>query len=101
MNTRKSRTVSNVVSATQTHEGAGFLVNRPFPTSRLTDYDPFPLLDEMGPADLAPNEAREHPIIHIAASRPSPTWSAAGCSIETPRAMPEHSSPESAVDDGR
>lgn len=53
-----SRTVDRVVHAIPTLEGAGFLVHRPFPTPELDNFDPFLLLDEMGPAELGPGEAR-------------------------------------------
>lgn len=55
------RTVQGVVPAIQTLEGAGFLVHRPFPTRALDHFDPFLLLDEMGPADLGPGEAKGAP----------------------------------------
>ncbi|MGB8511025.1 MAG: pirin family protein, partial [Pyrinomonadaceae bacterium] len=55
------RTVSGVVTAVETLEGEGFLVRRPFPTYALLDFDPFLLLDEMGPKDLAPGEAKGAP----------------------------------------
>ena len=42
-------------------EGAGFLVHRPFPTGSLQDFDPFLLLDEMGPSMYGPNEAAGAP----------------------------------------
>jgi len=45
----------------ETLEGAGFLVHRPFPTRALDHFDPFLLLDEMGPADLGPGEAKGAP----------------------------------------
>jgi redox-sensitive bicupin YhaK (pirin superfamily) len=45
----------------ETLEGEGFLVHRPFPTAVLADFDPFLLLDEMGPKDLAPGEAKGAP----------------------------------------
>jgi redox-sensitive bicupin YhaK (pirin superfamily) len=57
----KPRSVRNVIPAIQTLEGAGFLVHRSFPTSALDHFDPFLLLDEMGPADLAPGEAKGAP----------------------------------------
>jgi quercetin 2,3-dioxygenase len=55
------RSVSQVVPAIQTLEGAGFLVNRPFPTAALDQVDPFLLLDEMGPSQLAPGQAQGAP----------------------------------------
>ncbi|MCS7014027.1 MAG: pirin family protein [Chloroherpetonaceae bacterium] len=39
-------------------EGEGFLVHRPFPTRALSHIDPFLLLDEFGPANFAPGEAK-------------------------------------------
>jgi quercetin 2,3-dioxygenase len=51
------RPVAAVVDAVETLEGGGFLVHRPFPIAALDMIDPFLLLDEMGPADVAPGEA--------------------------------------------
>jgi redox-sensitive bicupin YhaK (pirin superfamily) len=42
-------------------EGEGFLVNRPFPLPQFSYFDPFLLLDEMGPMQLAPGEAKGAP----------------------------------------
>jgi redox-sensitive bicupin YhaK (pirin superfamily) len=55
------RTIAGVVNSVETLEGEGFLVHRPFPTHVLAEFDPFLLLDEMGPKDLAPGEARGAP----------------------------------------
>ena len=57
----KARTVRRVLPSVETLEGAGFLVHRPFPTSALDHFDPFLLLDEMGPMDLDPGEAQGAP----------------------------------------
>jgi len=57
----KVRTVSGIINSIETLEGEGFLVHRPFPTYALSDFDPFLLLDEMGPKDLAPGEAKGAP----------------------------------------
>ena len=51
------RKVVRTVSSTVSREGGGFLVHRPFPTGALRDFDPFLLLDEMGPVDYRPGEA--------------------------------------------
>lgn len=51
------RPVAAVIDAIETFEGGGFLVHRPFPTATLDMIDPFLLLDEMGPIDVAPGEA--------------------------------------------
>jgi redox-sensitive bicupin YhaK (pirin superfamily) len=56
-----ARPVARVVDAVRTVEGAGFAVRRPFPTPALDHVDPFLLLDEMGPADLGPGEAKGAP----------------------------------------
>jgi quercetin 2,3-dioxygenase len=53
--------VANVIDAVRTVEGEGFVVNRPFPTRSLDHFDPFLLLDQMGPADLRPGEAKGAP----------------------------------------
>jgi redox-sensitive bicupin YhaK (pirin superfamily) len=55
------RSVLAVIPATETLEGAGFRVRRPFPTRPLDHLDPFLLLDEMGPMELKPGEARGAP----------------------------------------
>jgi quercetin 2,3-dioxygenase len=52
-----SRPVTRVVAAQRTVEGGGFVVRRPFPTPTFGAFDPFLLLDEMGPVDYRPGEA--------------------------------------------
>ncbi|HEY6806651.1 MAG TPA: pirin family protein [Pyrinomonadaceae bacterium] len=61
MTDKKIRTVSGIINSIETLEGEGFLVHRPFPTYALSDFDPFLLLDEMGPKQLAPGEAKGAP----------------------------------------
>jgi hypothetical protein len=56
-----SRTVSGFVNSIETLEGGGFLVRRPFPKASFSEFDPFLLLDEMGPMELAPGEAKGAP----------------------------------------
>ncbi|HTH74205.1 MAG TPA: pirin family protein [Trinickia sp.] len=56
-----SRTVGHTIAAVRTVEGGGFVVHRPFPTRMLMDFDPFLLLDEMGPVDYAPGQAKGAP----------------------------------------
>jgi redox-sensitive bicupin YhaK (pirin superfamily) len=57
----KGRTVASVVDAVETLEGEGFVVHRPFPRQGFSFFDPFLLLDEMGPMDLRPGEAKGAP----------------------------------------
>ncbi|MDQ0622523.1 pirin family protein [Paraburkholderia graminis] len=56
-----TRTIERTFPAVRTTEGGGFVVHRPFPTRMLMDFDPFLLLDEMGPIDYAPGEAKGAP----------------------------------------
>jgi redox-sensitive bicupin YhaK (pirin superfamily) len=56
-----SRKVERVITAHREIEGGGFVVRRPFPTTALSLVDPFLLLDEMGPADYGPGEAKGAP----------------------------------------
>lgn len=55
------RPVTQVIDGFRTLEGGGFLVRRPFPTAEINHFDPFLLLDEMGPMDLGPGEAKGAP----------------------------------------
>ncbi|GLU30168.1 pirin family protein [Trinickia caryophylli] len=55
------RSIKYTIPATRATEGGGFVVHRPFPTRALMDFDPFLLLDEMGPVDYAPGEAKGAP----------------------------------------
>src|SRR5881296_1042536 len=57
----EGRTVAGVVNSIETLEGGGFLVRRPFPQASFSEFDPFLLLDEMGPTELAPGEAKGAP----------------------------------------
>src|SRR5437016_6628100 len=59
--TNEGRTVAGIVNSIETLEGGGFLVRRPFPKPSFSDFDPFLLLDEMGPMDVAPGEAKGAP----------------------------------------
>ena len=55
------RSALATLDAVTTQEGAGFLVHRPFPTARIDHLGPFLLLDEIGPVDNAPGEAKGAP----------------------------------------
>jgi quercetin 2,3-dioxygenase len=56
-----TRTVAGIVNSIETLEGGGFLVRRPFPKAAFSEFDPFLLLDEMGPIEVAPGEAKGAP----------------------------------------
>src|SRR5437773_10624976 len=55
------RAVAGVMSSIETLEGGGFLVRRPFPKASFSEFDPFLLLDEMGPMEVAAGEAKGAP----------------------------------------
>jgi len=59
--TDEGRTVAGIVNSIETLEGGGFLVRRPFPKAAFSDFDPFLLLDEMGPMNVGPGEAKGAP----------------------------------------
>lgn len=55
------RAVAGLADSIETLEGAGFLVRRPFPKASFSVFDPFLLLDEMGPMTLTPGHAKGAP----------------------------------------
>jgi quercetin 2,3-dioxygenase len=59
--TGRSRGVARIVGSVRTTEGDGFVVRRPFPTESLDHFDPFLLLDEMGPTVQGPGQAKGAP----------------------------------------
>ncbi len=59
--TTRDRSIAGVLQAVETLEGEGFVVRRPFPVAGLEQIDPFLLLDQMGPKELAPGEAKGAP----------------------------------------
>lgn len=59
--TRTMRTVAGIINSVQTLEGEGMLVRRPFPKSTFSEFDPFLLLDEFGPIDVEPGQAKGAP----------------------------------------
>jgi redox-sensitive bicupin YhaK (pirin superfamily) len=56
-----TRSVVKLVDSVRTLEGAGFVVRRPFPIPDFSHFDPFLLVDEMGPVELPPGEAKGAP----------------------------------------
>ncbi|MCP5352404.1 MAG: pirin family protein [Chromatiales bacterium] len=53
----RSRGVARIVQANSLKEGGGFPVRRPFPVAGFSFFDPFLLLDEMGPVNWPPHGA--------------------------------------------
>ena len=60
-NETKTRSVLQVTNAKTTLEGEGFVVHRAFPNGSLREFDPFLLLDEMGPIEISSGEAKGAP----------------------------------------
>ncbi|ARV58965.1 pirin [Nostocales cyanobacterium HT-58-2] len=58
---KEQRTVAGIISSVETLEGEGMVVRRPFPKSTFSDFDPFLLLDELGPVKVEPNQAKGAP----------------------------------------
>lgn len=59
--TQTAQTVAEVINSVETFGGAKFLVRRPFPKSSFPKFDPFLLLDELGPIHLKPGQAKSAP----------------------------------------
>jgi quercetin 2,3-dioxygenase len=55
------RKVTSSFPAAVAHDGDGVDLRRAFPGAQVSDIDPFLLLDELGPTDLAPGAARGFP----------------------------------------
>ena len=57
----RGRSVARIIQGVTTEEGEGFVVRRPFPTGHLNFFDPFLLLDQMGPTTYGPGQAKGAP----------------------------------------
>jgi hypothetical protein len=55
--TLEPRRVARVIDAVSTLEGGGFPVRRPFPVDGFSHFDPFLLIDHLGPVDWPPGGA--------------------------------------------
>lgn len=55
------RSAARIFTAPRANDGDGVELRRAFPGSALMDLDPFLLLDQMGPMDVEPGEARGFP----------------------------------------
>lgn len=55
--TRQPRRVARVTQALSTLEGGGFPVRRPFPIAGFSHFDPFLLIDHLGPVHWPPGRA--------------------------------------------
>ena len=55
------RQLKSVTEAPLVQDGEGVAIHRAFPNAQLSDFDPFLLLDHMGPMELKPGEAKGFP----------------------------------------
>jgi redox-sensitive bicupin YhaK (pirin superfamily) len=56
-----SRSISQIIKSETTQDGEGVTLNRSFPNNFLSEFDPFLLLDEIGPSDLIPGKQKGFP----------------------------------------
>jgi redox-sensitive bicupin YhaK (pirin superfamily) len=56
-----NRSVQKVTPAPLVTDGEGVLIHRVFPNNQISEFDPFLLLDHMGPVELKPGEAKGFP----------------------------------------
>lgn len=54
---QQTRPIRQIVQTMRTLEGEGFVVRRPFPTRTMDNFDPFLLLDHLGPVKYGPGKA--------------------------------------------
>src|SRR5687768_3596887 len=55
------RSVSKIIKSEATQDGEGVTLNRSFPNSYISEFDPFLLLDEIGPIDIKPGKQKGFP----------------------------------------
>ena len=55
------RSVSKIIKSEATQDGEGVALNRSFPNHYISEFDPFLLLDEMGPTDVKPGKQKGFP----------------------------------------
>jgi quercetin 2,3-dioxygenase len=55
--TGSSRRVAKIINSLSTIEGGGFPVRRPFPIAGFSHFDPFLLVDHLGPVEWKPQQA--------------------------------------------
>ncbi len=58
------RSVSKIIKSEATQDGEGVTLNRSFPNQYISEFDPFLLLDEIGPINIKPGKQKgftDHP----------------------------------------
>ena len=61
INNKAIRSVLKIIKSETTQDGEGVTLNRSFPNSYISEFDPFLLLDEIGPIDIKPGKQNGFP----------------------------------------
>ncbi len=61
VNNKSIRSVLRIIKSETTQDGEGVILNRSFPNSFISEFDPFLLLDEIGPTDIKPGKQKGFP----------------------------------------
>jgi hypothetical protein len=61
VNNKSIRSVLQIIKSETTQDGEGVTLNRSFPNKFISEFDPFLLLDEMGPVDVKPGKQKGFP----------------------------------------
>ena len=61
INNKVIRSILRIVKSEPTQDGEGVALNRAFPNIFISEFDPFLLLDEMGPTDIKPGKRKGFP----------------------------------------
>jgi hypothetical protein len=69
-----SRSISQIIKSETTQDGEGVTLNRSFPNTFISEFDPFLLLDEIGPTDLIPGKQKGFLITPTEDLKPLPTY---------------------------
>ena len=56
VNNKSIRSVLQIIKSETTQDGEGVTLNRSFPNNFVSEFDPFLLLDEIGPMDIKPGK---------------------------------------------
>ena len=55
------RSISRIIKSETTQDGEGVTLNRSFPNQYISEFDPFLLLDEIGPINIKPGKQKGFP----------------------------------------
>ncbi len=61
VNNKSIRSVLRIIKSETTQDGEGVILKRSFPNSFISEFDPFLLLDEIGPTDIKPGKQKGFP----------------------------------------